>query len=472
MKESFWNKKIPTLLGMILIIIGIGVTTILVKQGGLFSIKASPSQEPRDVRISNITDSSFTVSYWTVDDATGVLSYGDSGSLGQSGLDDRDQESGNVVNHKIHNITVRNLNPITKYYFSIISGKDTYSNNSIPFETITGNQIDTNPLQQDPMTGKIILPTGSAPKESIIYLTTQNAQVISTLVKKDGTYILPLNSLRTVDLSSYFKLEQNQIIKLLVFGDSLTSNVILSADQIRPVPTITLSSSFDFTLSKTPVASSSATTQNFPSFSSSSLENVPNSEPKISTPSKDQGFSDQQPQFKGTAVPDETVEITIHSDEQIQAQIKTDSKGNWTYRPDSKLSEGQHTITITTKNAAGILKTITQSFVVYASGSQIEGGGVSPIPTQIPTITLTNVEPTLTITPTSVEPSQTQTLTETPATNQTPTTTPTTIIASPSSAPLPPTGNPTIITAGIIGLLITLIGGLLFLLSRGSFARL
>lgn len=468
MKENFWNKKIPSLLGIILIIIGIGATTILVKQEGLFSIKANPSQEPKDVRISNITDNSFTVSYWTIDDTTGVLNYGNSQSFGQSGLDDRDQESGNVINHKIHNITVRNLNPTTKYYFAIISGKDTYTNNSIPFEVTTGSPINTNPLQQDPMTGKIILPTGNTPKEAILLLTTENAQIISTLVKKDGTYILPLNSLRNNDLSSYFKLGEDQIIKLLVFGDNLTSNVILSANQIRPVPTITLSSNFDFTSSKTPVASSSATTQSFPSFSSSTLDNIASSEPKIITPLKDQGFSDQQPQFKGTTSPNETVEIIIHSDEQIKTQVQADSKGNWTYRPDAKLSEGQHTITIVTKNAAGVLKTITQSFVVYASGSQIEGAVVSPIPTQILTLTPT-IEPSLTITP-SLEPSQIQTLTETPTQTQTPTITSTIILTSPSSAPLPPTGNPTIITAGIIGLLITLIGGLLFLLSRGSFA--
>ena len=42
MKRSFWDKRIPTFLGVILIAIGIGVTTFLVRQGGLFSINASP----------------------------------------------------------------------------------------------------------------------------------------------------------------------------------------------------------------------------------------------------------------------------------------------------------------------------------------------------------------------------------------------------------------------------------------------
>jgi hypothetical protein len=46
------------------------------------------------------------------------------------------------------------------------------------------------------------------------------------------------------------------------------------------------------------------------------------------------------------------------------------------------------------------------------------------------------------------------------------------LIISPTQKPLPPTGNPSIMTAGIVGAVISLVGGLLFLLTRGGIQAL
>lgn len=461
MNQGIWNKRIPTLLGIILIGVGIAVTTFLVNQGGFISTKASPSQTPKNVRVSNITDTSLTVSYITDDQSTGVVSYGDTPSFGQSALDDRDQQSGNVTEHKLHYMTLHNLAPSTKYYFSIISGKDTYTNNGSPYEATTGQKITDNPLSQDPMSGKIILPNGSTPMESAIYMTTSGAQVVSTLVKSDGTFIIPLNSLRDEGLSKYFALNQDTIIKLLATGDGLSSNITLSANQINPIPTITLSSDYDFTSDQTPVPTSPASQETFPVFNNGSNSSAEKN-PTISSPQKDQGFTDQQPQFKGTAPANEDVQVIIHSDEQIKTTVKSDANGNWNYRPSSNLSPGNHTITIIAKDASGIVKTITQSFVVYASGNQIAGDQGSPTPS--PSI---SPSPSITPTPTPTQGVATPTQEPTSAPN---TPTPTTLVLlSPSpTGTLPATGNPTIITAGIIGLVISLMGGVIFLLARGS----
>ena len=462
MRGSFWNKRIPTLLGLILIVVGLGVTTYLVKQGGLFSIRAGPGHEPKDVRISNVTDTSFTVSYSTEDIVTGVLNFGESPELGQSALDDRDQNSGKISSHKLHNTTVRDLDPEKTYYFSIISSQNTYLNNSKPFEVTTTIPIDDTPLVQNPMSGKIILPSGKAPSEAIVYLTTEGSQIISTLIRDDGTFLLPLNSLRTADLSSYLKLEEGKILQLLTIGEGLASNATLFSQQIDPVPTITLSNNYDFTLDRTPKATGSATLESFSFFSSNqATENATKKNPQILTPQDKQGFTDQQPEFKGTAPANETVEITINSEEEIKATVKADANGNWKYRPTSELAPGNHTITITSKDASGNTKTVTQSFIVYASGNQIAGANGSPTPTKSPTPTIKNTV--------TAPPELTSEVT------QNPTQSPTTIPSVTSSeftptptTPLPPTGNATIITAGVIGLLITLIGGLLLLVSRGT----
>lgn len=467
MKEHFWNKRIPTLLGIFLIGIGLIVTTFLVRQGGFISINASPTTQPQNVRISNITNDSFTVSYETTDSVFGVLSYGNSIDLGKSGLDDRDQETGNISAHKLHNITVRNLNPETKYYFSIISGKDTFLNNNNPYEVTTGIEISDTPSDQEPVSGKILLPDGKTPTESVVYLTTEGSQVISTLVKNDGTFLIPLNSLRTTDLSSYSALNPNQLLKLLAMGEGLTSSVIISLDQVQPIPTISLSSNYDFTTNEETTATNSAVLEVFPSFSSTEKIVEANSGPKILNPERNESLSDQKPNFTGTANPNETIQVIIHSDEKIQVDVKTDSKGNWSYRPSKDLSPGNHTITVVAKDKNGILRTIVQSFVVYASGSQIAGESGSPTPTtkpqatvtQPPTSTPTTVPNTTVTTTVTIPPdngNNVVTITEAATKSPTPTT------------PLPPTGNPTIISFGIVGLVVTLLGSLLFLLSRKS----
>ena len=179
MRESFWNKKIPTILGILIITIGVGITTFLVSQSTLLKSNASLSDEPKDVRITNVTDTSFTVSYATDEQVAGSLNYGKDKNLGQSALDDRDQQSGNLANYNMHNITVRLLSSQTQYFFTITSGQDSFLNNGQPFTATTGPAL-ASPSAQEPMTGKIILPDGTAPSEGLVYATMDGAQVIST----------------------------------------------------------------------------------------------------------------------------------------------------------------------------------------------------------------------------------------------------------------------------------------------------
>jgi len=77
MKKNFWDRRIPTLFGILLITIGVGITTFLVNQGVLFKSNASLTNQPQNVRITNITGNSFTVSYQTESKVIGSLNYGE-----------------------------------------------------------------------------------------------------------------------------------------------------------------------------------------------------------------------------------------------------------------------------------------------------------------------------------------------------------------------------------------------------------
>lgn len=406
MNNSIWNKRIPTLLGLIILTIGIAATSVLVQTGVITIQQAAPGETPENVRITNVTATSFTVSYTTQAKVLGSLAYGTTSDFGSVGFDDRDQKNTTAGEYSLHYITVKNLKPETLYFFAITSGKDTYLHNDAPFQVTTAPQLTQEPPNQLPASGKVLLPDGTTPKEAIIYLSSDTSQTLSALVQDSGNYILPLNALRTLDLSQYHTLDPMQKLQELIVGPELKSNVVLLASQLNPVPVITLSQDYDFTAQTTPLASPSAQTK-FPSFTTTLSTK---SKPQILTPKNDQGFTDDQPLFKGTAQPGEDVQITVHSEQVIKTTVTTDRNGNWTFRPDENLEPGEHTITIVTRSASGILQTIQKSFTVYAAGSQVSQSAtpsatVTPrpttaiptptrIPTQIPTATPTTLPPT------------------------------------------------------------------------------
>lgn len=466
MNRSLWNKRIPTILGFILLGVGLFSLNWLINSGALFLTKAAPEYAPEDIRITNLSDTSFTVSYVTKEPVIGTLSYGENTSLGKVAFDDRDQQSGTPQPYITHHITVRNLSPNTKYYFTITSADKTFLDKDMPFIVQTLSPLSDNPPPQPPIVGKVVYPDGTSDNNILIFLVSENAQVISTLTKKDGTFVLPLNAIRTKDYTSYLQLKDDSVIKLLVKSSNYESRVSLLASQINPVPQITLSNTYDFTTSFEPLSdnlssesASQTIKESFPSFTAT--EALP-TEPRILVPKNQEAFSDQQPKFEGTAPPGSEVEIEINSQTAIKTTIKADTRGVWSFRPQQKLAPGEHTITIKTKDENGILRIIKRSFTVYAQGSQFTEPSVSP---QEPTPTPTN-----TPTPTPTQ-QPTPTNTPLPTVESTPASITPTIDLSPTPTLPPPQESPgssLMVFSGIITTLMAGIGLLLFVLSRGK----
>jgi len=431
--KNFFDRKIPTLIGLLIIIAGTAITTFLVKRETLFQIVAGPEQEPENIKITNISDSLFTLTYTTDAKVIGTLNYSkDPTLLDTVSLDDRDQISQSVIKYSAHSITVKDLEPNTLYYFSITSGDKKYLNNASPFKVETGEIIDKDPSLQVPMSGKIVMPNGNPASDGLVYVKVSGAQELSTLINIDGTFTIPLNNLRNSTFDDLFTIDANTIINIEIYSENLFSSVSVSPEEINPVPLITLSNNYDFSSpqdipTSIPQSSESGT---FPSFGSVSGNS---GEPKILTPGNDEEITDSRPTFEGTAQPNATIEIEIQSNENIQTQVTADSTGKWTYTPPDELSEGEHTITVTAKNKNGVLKTITQSFVVFAAAGEIS-------PTPSPMLSPTNIP--------SISPAVT-------------------VQISPSPL-IPPTGNSSIVIATIVGIAAAFSGIVLFFLTRGK----
>lgn len=451
MKNRFFNKRIPTILGIILILLGIPLTTFILRDQAVFKSGASSSNEPINIKVTNISDKSFTITYQTDALATGSISYGSNKNLGESELDDTDKERGSFSPKKIHSISAKQLIPATKYYLTITSGSSTFLNNGVPFEATTGPNISSPSAQQNSMSGKIILPDGNASSETLVYLSTEKSQILSSTTTNDGKFIFLLKNLRSDDLSSYLDVDDNTVFKIIATNGSLASSVSASLSQGNSIPTITLSNNYDFSQEATSTASKSAQSLSFPSISLP----IKSLQPEITNPRESQTFVDQKPQFNGTSLPNEKVEIIIHSDEQITTQVTADSNGNWTYKPPNNLSPGAHTITIKTRDSSGILTTIVKSFTVFAAETQ---PSITPFitPSATPFPTLTPI-PTLAIIPASpiIVPTTTLTPSPTPV-----------FIQVVTKGGLPPTGDSRTMLVTIAAVATTIAGIVLFLLAQ------
>lgn len=56
------RKTIPTIAGIFLLVVGLALGVLLVQQRQVFRLGASGELAPKDVRITNITDNSATIS--------------------------------------------------------------------------------------------------------------------------------------------------------------------------------------------------------------------------------------------------------------------------------------------------------------------------------------------------------------------------------------------------------------------------
>ena len=446
--KKLLNERIPTILGIVLIMMGVPLTIFFLKNQTIFKSRASDSQNPKNVKITNISAQSFTITYQTDLPSTGSVNYDSNKQLGKSALEDIDKKKNSFSPKTIHSISVGELIPSTKYYLAIISGSNTFLNNGAPFEITTGPSISSSSAQENILKGKILLPNGNAPSQALVYVNAQGSQTLSSAVADNGEFSFSLKELRTDDLSSYFNVQDSAVFKIFATDGSLESTALASLDQTEIIPTITLSNDYDFTQEISPLASKSAQPLGFPSIALSSKI----SKPKILSPKDKQSFSSQKPQFNGISLPNEKVDIVIHSAEEITTQVTADKNGNWTYQPSSNLAPGDHTITIKTRDSSGILTTITQAFTVYAAEI--------PTPTATPSATPTpTILPTSTPIPTSIPiPTPSPTITPSPLPSPV-------IVPIVSKGGLPPTGNSPIALT-ITGIAVTAIGTVLFLFAH------
>lgn len=400
--KGLTSKRIPTIVGLLVLVLGLGAGLYLVGRATIMP-RASAEETPKEIKVTNISENSFTVSWITEVATTGFVRLGTNASaLDQTVGDDRDQLSGSVDPFVTHHVTIRSLKPETTYYFKIGSGtrRTLFDNNGQPYGQKTPGVLGT-PPPADTAYGTVMSAEGNPADGAIVYIRLPGAKSLSALVKSSGNWAVSLSTARTEDLTAYTTYDrQSTLLELFVQagGGKTASGVTVTAND-SPVPPMTLGKNHDFR-SDVPVVEDleaspgalppgadldndrladateeSDTDSEATKSSQFATDPLDSDKPKNSTyaleilnpEAEGERVATAKPEIFGTSPKNVTLTIVVESPVKYTDEIEVGTDGLWEWTPPTNLAAGQHTVTISYSDSNGILQKVKRTFVVAAA---------------------------------------------------------------------------------------------------------
>ena len=400
------EPHIPTLIGLVLLILGLGSTFFLVEKGSSLWSQAQTLKAPTEITLANVSDTSFSLSWLTEEPTLGFIEYKEQTlfSKKQVALDIRDNQK--ATPRYTHFVTVNKLKENTAYNVKIVGNQTPNSNLSFKTGPTLGSPTET----VNPAFGVVVDASDIPVDDTLVHASFEGSQTISSLISENGQWVIPLGTLRSSDLSRYFvpsKLAQERLFFVGKKGKSIVTTTI---ENDSPLPLVRLGSSYDFTKISgrfQPIIAQAKTFNN-------SVGTV-NSGFKITAPTPGANIPSDQPAIKGTGAPGKEVILTISTlTKPIINQLVINQNGLWSWTP-PVLSPGKHILTATSFTSQNDPVASSVTFTVLKSGTQVLGDAtpsasltpspstspkLSPTPTPKPSVLLTPT-PTATSTPVS-----------------------------------------------------------------------
>lgn len=437
--------RIPTLFGITLVILMIFTLTVFGRITNVFQSSAKSIPSPSEVHFTNISDTTFTVSWLTNEQIPGYVKVADKSS-DITYLDDLDSD--NISRpRRTHQVTIKNLKENTSYKVTILSGKSACKKSCPSYLQSTAVKLPVYINNLPPIQGTILTADKKAAFSALVYLQVGKSAPLSARVDSQGLWVIPFNNVRTQDLKSNYPLSDSDIVQITAASSSTDKTTAIidlySVKQNRGIAPMQMGNTYNF-IGYSPNKNLAVRQEN---------KNIMGVSQDISIlfPKVDNDTStDRRPRLRGTGIPGTTLLITVNSTPQT-GRVTVGSDGTWYFRPLRELAPGQHQISVSYKDANGNLNTTSRFFIVFKSGEQVLGES-TPSATLTPTITFA---PTITTVPVILTPSATPIPSSTP----TPTTVlPTATIISEVQVEPPRTGTAALtyfIIGGGLALLIT-----------------
>ncbi len=364
------KSRIPTILGLFILVFGLAAGLVLLQTRQIFKLGAATDVAPDNVRVSNAADTSFAVSWVTAKESLGFVKYGNSATNLDKVANDPNKNPSFT-----HTVSLSGLNPNTSYFFKINSGGQDFDNNGAPWQGATGRTLST--VKTNLVSGSVLTASGIAVENALVFIVAQGGAPLSTTTSKNGNWIVPISSARTLDLSDYAIINESQtLLEITVYAgpDGIAAAQIYPQSS-RPAPPIILGQVNDFKnapvnqLTGLPEASIDVPGEEEKKSGFDVKEEPSGTNPKtVTLESVDSGevITSTKPEFFGEGPPGETIMITVESEAQT-AEITVPSSGDWKWAPPAELEEGSHKVKISWRDTAGILRTIERTFIVQAA---------------------------------------------------------------------------------------------------------
>ena len=356
---------------MVILVVSLALGVSLISYRQIFRIGASGEMSPKDVRISNISDSSFSVS-WTTDKTTaGAVKYG----LGESSLGNMGKEEIELESFT-HLSRLAGLKANTTYFFKINSGGKDFDNNGVLWQIKTAPPI-AEPKRNIIISGNILTPTGNPAKNIIVYISIGDS-LLSTLTSQNGSWLIPISYSRTVDLSSYAEIDPSATLLEITAqgGQGEIATAQIYPQSANPTPAMILGQVYDFK-NNPPSQTSDLPGSSLEAPEGKRQQSGFNLPDQIATPSAQsvtlESVNDGEiittttPEFFGQGPANADLIISVESDPVVADSLQIPQSGEWRWTPPQGLSEGSHKITLTWKDAQGITRSLIRNFVVKAS---------------------------------------------------------------------------------------------------------
>ncbi|MFZ3068990.1 MAG: Ig-like domain-containing protein [Microgenomates group bacterium] len=409
-------KKIPTALGVLILLGGLVAGVVLVNNRQGLLTKAGPTEAPKNVKISDRGANTFTVSWTTDTPVTGYLSYSENpAKITTPAGDIRDQISGSSQGYTNHYVKVTGLNPDKTIYFMIGSGSQTYDDSGKPFEVRTGQQVIAPP--EDVISGKVIGADSSPINNAIVYVEVQGGETLSAMTN-NGSWRLNLALSRDKDGAVLTYDPKTSLVSIFVqAGISGTATAITNTEKTKPVPDIVLGKNQSFV--ETTVATGSGTLVES-DIKSGGFKNITEEAAPVLAPEATEAagsmiimnpaingemIATSSPEFAGKATPGTTIRVTVNSPIELTQIIKADKDGVWKWTPPQNLEPGVHTLTLEYTDENNIFQKVIRTFTVLASDSTAGLPAFTATPSA--TVTVSPISPTATVSaPVSATPTE------------------------------------------------------------------
>lgn len=385
-------QKIPTLIGLFLLIGVIGSLIGGVEFVSQLNTQAAATVIPSQIKVSSITDSSAVISWLTESEVTGFIEL--TSPKKQLFYDQRDKE-GKLDKYKTHFVSLTGLSPQTIYSFTINSHNRAFPQTTLSFKThlpLPGGS------GLEPAYGSVETTSGMPTTGAIIILTPVGGQPLAALTQSSGSWIVSLNIARTIDGGAYLSLTEDRLDEEIVIDyPGPATSAFTDTLNDSPVPNIVIGKQYDFRREQGNNFEKTSFLAKSPNSSVLGVNISPTPLPApspltITQPRSNAALPTDLPLFQGTGIPGNPVTLTIGITHPFSTSIKIDADGLWRFTPPKPLGAGKHSITASSKDKSGRPVALTHMFEIFKSGTQVLGDAtpsatLSPQPSLTPTLT-------------------------------------------------------------------------------------